>query len=103
TGALVEVFVADALHEAAELGRQVLVDAGHLRFHDLVFAFEGGVADPEVEAAALEGVVGFAGWVAGEYHERRPRGTDRAELRDGDLEVAEDFEEEGFELLVGAV
>ena len=61
------------------------------------------VVDPVVQAAALERVVDLAGPVRGEDHPRRPGGLDRADLRHGDLEVGQDLEQVGLELLVGAV
>jgi hypothetical protein len=56
-----------------------------------------------VEAASLQGVVDLAGAVRGDDDDRRRRRLDRAELGNGDLEVAEDLEEIGLEGLVGAV
>ena len=44
---------------------QRLADAGHLGVHDLQFAFGGRIADPVIEAAALERVVDLAGAVEG--------------------------------------
>ena len=61
------------------------------------------VVDPVVEAAALERVVDLAGPVRGEDDARRRLGLDRADLGDGDLEVGQDLEEVGLELLVGPV
>ena len=45
----------------------------------------------------------FAGAVRGDHHDRRVRGLDGAELRDGDLEIGEHFQEKGLERFVGAV
>jgi hypothetical protein len=56
-----------------------------------------------VQAATLERVGQLAGPVRGEHDHRRPLGPDRAELGDRDLEVAEQLEQEGLELVVGAV
>ena len=61
------------------------------------------IADPVIETAALERVVDFARAVGGDDDDRRMRGLDGAELRDGDLEVGQHFEQEGLERLVGAV
>ena len=41
--------------------------------------------------------------VAGQDHARRALRADGADLRDADGEVAQDFEQEGLEFLVGAV
>ena len=61
------------------------------------------IADPVIEAAALERVVDFAGAVGGDDDDRRMLGLDRAELGDGDLEVGQHFEQERLERLVAAV
>ena len=45
----------------------------------------------------------LAGAVGGDDHDRRLRGLDRAELRDGHLEVGQHLEQERLERLVGAV
>ena len=60
--------------------------------------------DPVVEAAALERVVQLARAVRREHDGRLVLGgADRPDLRDRDLEVREHLEQEGLELLVGAV
>ncbi len=51
----------------------------------------------------FERVVHIAGAVAGEHHDRRPLGTEHAELGHGDLEVAEHFEQVRLELVVGSI
>jgi hypothetical protein len=56
-----------------------------------------------VEAATLEGVVDLARTVRGENHDRDVLGADRADLRHGHLEVGEQFQQERFQLLIGAV
>jgi hypothetical protein len=56
-----------------------------------------------VQAAALQRVVDFARPVRGEDHPWRALGPDRADLRDGHLEVREDLEEIGLELLVCSI
>ena len=70
-----------------------------------IFKFALGVriADPVIEAAALERVVDFARAVRGDDDDRRMLGLDGAELRDGHLEIGEHFEQERLERLVGAV
>jgi hypothetical protein len=55
------------------------------------------------EAAALERVVQLARAVGGEDDRRTPARLDRPDLGDRDLEVREDLEQEGLELVVGAV
>ena len=56
-----------------------------------------------VEAAPLERVVQLARAVRGEHHERPPPRGDRAQLGDRDREVGQELEQEGLELVVGAV
>ena len=56
-----------------------------------------------VEAAALQRVVQLARAVRGDDDERVAARLDRAQLRDRDLEVGEELEQEGLELVVGAV
>ena len=102
-GRLEQILLAQRLHEVHDLLRQRLADARHLGAHDLQLARGVGIADPVIEAAALERVVDFARAVRGDDHDRRMRGLDRAEFRDRDLEVGEHFEQERLERLVGAV
>jgi hypothetical protein len=57
----------------------------------------------EVEAAALERLGQLAGGVGGQHDERPALRNDRAELRDGDLEVGEHFQQQALDLDVGLV
>ncbi len=95
--------MAQVLHERDHLARELLRGARHLAPHDLDLLLEVGIVDPVVEAAALERVVDLARAVRGDDHDRRRGGADGAELRDRDLEVREQLEQERLELLVGAV
>jgi len=61
------------------------------------------VTDPVEEGAAFQRVVEFARAVRGEDDGWPPARADRPELGDRDLEVREHLEQEGLELLVGAV
>ena len=56
-----------------------------------------------IEAAALERVVNLAGAVRRDDDDRRMLRLDRAELRDGDLEVGQHLQKKGLEGLVRAV
>ena len=56
-----------------------------------------------VQAATLQRVVQLARAVRRDDRDRRLRGRDPPDLRDGDGEVGEHLEEEGLELVVGAV
>ncbi len=64
---------------------------------------EVGVVEPQVQAAALEGLGELARVVGGEQDDGLGLGFDAAELGDRDLEIGEDLEEHGLELLVGLV
>ena len=89
---------------AAACGRQPLGHAGHAGAHDRDLALERRVADPVVEAAALERVVQLAGAVRGEDdHAAGCSARDRADLGDRHLEVGQELEQERLELVVGAV
>ena len=98
-----QVELAQPGDERRRLGRQALGHAGHAQAHDLDLALERRVRDPVEQAAALERVVQLARAVGGEDDRRAPARRDRPDLRDRDLEVREDLEQEGLELVVGAV
>ena len=76
---------------------------GHAKHHDLDLALDRRVPDPVEERAALQRVVQLARAVRGEDDRRPPACADRPELGNRDLEVREHLEQEGLELLVGAV
>jgi len=59
--------------------------------------------DPVVQAAALERVVHVTGSVGRDDHERRLFGGECADLGDRDGVLRQHFEQEGLELVVGAV
>ncbi len=98
-----QVGLAEAVDEADHLAGEALRSLGDAREDDLVLLLGGRVVDPVVEAPTLERVVDLAGPVRGEDDARRRLGPDRADLGDGDLEVGQDLEEIGLELLVGPV
>src|SRR5262249_44609648 len=62
-GRLVEILVAQRLHEAHDLLRQLCGNAGHAALDDRKLAFGRGVIDPVIETAALQRVVDLAGTV----------------------------------------
>jgi hypothetical protein len=86
-----------------DLLRQALGDAGHFGAHDRELALGIGIADPVVEAAALQRIVNFAGAVRGDDDDRRMGRLHGAELGDGDLVVGQRLEEKRLEGLVGAI
>ncbi len=77
--------------------------AGHLEADDLQLPLLVGIVDEQVQAAPLQRVAEVAGVVAGDDHVRRRLRLDRADLRHGDLEVAQHLQQERLELLLGAV
>src|SRR6184192_1389615 len=81
-GQLIEVETPNAADECAHLAGQLLGDLRHAGRDDLVLAIHGGVIDPEVQAAALEGIVDLAGSIRGDDHRRRLISLDGADLRD---------------------
>src|SRR6185312_17034069 len=59
TRRLEQVLVAQPLHEADDLLRQLFADARHLLAHDGKLAVGVRIADPVIEAATLERIVHF--------------------------------------------
>src|SRR2546426_9485865 len=80
-GQLVEVEVPNTADERTHLAGQLLGDVRHAGHDDVVLAVHRGVIDPEVQAAALEGVVDLAGSIRGDDHRRRLVSLDGADLR----------------------
>ena len=62
-----------------------------------------GIIDPVIDAAAPQRLVQIARPVRGQHHDRPLGGAHRAALGNGNLEVGQEFEQEGLELLVGAI
>src|SRR6266851_5403230 len=91
-GWLGEVQFAQPVDGLDHLAGQRLGDARRADQHDLYLPLGGWVSDPVVQAASLQRVVQLTCAVGGEHHDRRALRLDRADLRDGDLEVGEDFE-----------
>src|SRR5690606_32573014 len=67
------------------------------------FLLEGREVDPVIEAASFQRVVNFPRAVRRQDDDRDVLGANGAELGNGDLEVGQELEQEGFELLVGPV
>jgi hypothetical protein len=99
----IEVQPAQVLHERTHLVREVLADVRQPRADDRQLALQVGVLDPVVEAAPLERLVQVARPVGRDDHDRRLLGLDHADLGDRDLELGEELEQEGLELVVGAI
>jgi hypothetical protein len=91
------------LREGHDLAGERFGRLGPARGDDGELARRVGVADPVIEAAALEGVVDLAGAVGRDDDDGGLVGLDRAEFGNRDLVVGQDLEQEGLEGLVGAV
>ncbi len=94
---------AQRLHEGDYLGRQHLARVGHLAPDDLEFARRRWIADPVVQAAALDRIVDLARAVRGDDHDRRRGGAHGFPLGNRDLEVRQHLEQIRLERLVGAI
>ncbi len=73
------------------------------RAHDRQLALQVRVLDPVIQAAPLERLVQVARAVGRDDHDRRRLGLVDADLRDRHLELREELQQEGLELVVGAV
>src|SRR5205807_3248356 len=102
-GQLIEVEAADLSDEGADLAGQLGRHVRYPRRDDFVLPFHRRVIDPEIETATLEGIVDLARPVRGDDDGRRLVGLDRADLGNRDLEVGEQLEQEGLELIIGTV
>ena len=100
---LLHVDAPQPLHRRGDLLGQLRRRLGDAQAHDARRVLEVRVVDPVVEAPALEGVVQVAGAVRREDDDGRHLRAQGADLRHGDRRLREHLEEEGLELLVGAV
>ena len=89
--------------ETDHLLRQVFADVGKAGAHDLDFPFHLRIIDVEIETAPAQGVGDHAGAVAGENRQRLVDGVNHAQLRDGDLEIAQAFQQQRFKFIVGTI
>ena len=81
-GRLLEVELADLVDDLGQLPGDRLVELGGVEADDLELVLEVRVVEPEVEAAALEGLGELAGVVRGEQDDGSRLGLDPAELGD---------------------
>ncbi len=86
------------MDEADHLLAQRLRYAGHAAFDDALFQPLLGEADVKMQATPLQRVAEVTLAVRGQDHRRRRDGRDGAELGNRDLEIAEDFQQQRFEL-----
>ena len=100
---LVELLAAQPCGGRADPLGQLTLDPRQPGREDLSLPGRGRVVDPVVEAAALQGVVQLAGPVGGDHDERSASGGDRAELGNRHLEVGEQLQQKGLELVVSPV
>src|SRR5919109_1295213 len=101
SGELVEVLGAQSGHRLAYPLGNCIGDARQPRPHDLRLALPRRILDPVIEAAALESIMELARAVRGHDHQRSALRPHRPELRNRDLKVGKELEEEGLELLPG--
>src|SRR4051794_19934181 len=100
---LLQVEPADHVDDLDELARHLLAQLRRVQADDLELALHVRVVEPQVEAAALQGLGELARVVAREQDQGVAFRLDHAQLGDADLEVAEDLEQHRLELLVGLV
>ena len=97
-----KLLAAQPLYEAHHLTGQPLFHAGEPGAQDLEFHRGIGIADPVIQAAALEGVVELTGAVRRQHDDRRFLSDDRSQFGHGYLEFGQHFEQKRFERLVRA-
>ena len=102
-GRLEHIRAAHALHEGDHLGGELCGEMRGLDAQNRRLARRVGIVHPMIQAAAADRVMHLAGTVGGEHHHRLFLRPHHAELRDAELEVAEQLEQEGLERLIGAV
>ena len=76
---------------------------GALSLHDPQFEIGVGVVDVQVQAAALERIAHVPRVVGGQEDGRNTAGFAGPDLRNGDLEIAQNLEQERLELGIGLV
>src|SRR5215467_1820909 len=91
---------AKSSHEAADLAGELRAGPGNAGAKDPHFLLEARVLDEKVEAAAAQRVADLAAAVGGQHHVGHVLRAYGAELRNGDLKVGQDLQQEGFEPLV---
>ena len=82
------------MHDPRRLPGQRRVEARYPQPDDVALSIRAGVVQVQVQAPALERVGQLPGGVRGEEHQRLAMRGQGSELRDGDLEVGEDLEQE---------
>src|SRR5215472_10023585 len=98
-----QVELAQPVHGAHNLPGELLGGARLADEDDLRLPLLARVADPVVQAATPQSVVQFPRPVGGQDDCGCAIRRDRADLRDADLEVGEDLQQECLELVIGTV
>src|SRR5881396_868225 len=78
---------AQALDQTADLLDEKPLDFGDLRSNDRILFLETRVLNPVIEAAPLQRVMDLSSAIRGQHDVGTFLGTDRSELRYGDLKV----------------
>ena len=102
-GRFAQIQLAQAPHDADKLLGEYLREAGVLGTHDLQLALRRRIVEEKVYAPALQGGREITGVVGRQDHVGQMLGAERADLRDGDLKLAQQLQQYRFERLVGAV
>src|SRR5947209_2361031 len=97
------VLRAHALDEYCDFLGELIPETRHFRAEDGDFLLPARIADVEVEAPAFQCVGELAGTIRGNDDVRYSLRANRPHLRDGDLEIGQELEEQALELFVGPV
>ena len=100
---LLQIELADLVDDLNQLAGDLVIEIGGVQPDDLELVLEFRVIKPQVQAAPLERLGQLASVVRSQQHHGLGPRLDPAELRDRDLEVAEQLEQHRLELLVGLV
>src|SRR5579885_304172 len=102
-GRLLHAGLANRTDEARRLLRQARIELGNLELDYPAFLIDRGKIDEQMKTTTAERLRELAGAIRGQHHRGMLARPDGAELRDADLEIGEQLEQEGLELLVGLV
>src|SRR6266508_3236557 len=91
---LLQLQPADGPHHLRDLVGELLADLGHAGADDPPLALDVRVVDVQVQAAPAQRLRQLPGGVGGEHDQGALGAGDGAELRDGDLEVGEDLQQQ---------
>src|SRR5215467_2763529 len=103
SGRLCEIQLPNGVDKAHYISPQICFHAWQAGADDLQFFLEAGIIDPVVKASSFECVAQLASAVGSEDHVWNIPGLDCAHLRNANLKVGEQLQQEGLEGFVGAV